>query len=106
VPSSLAAGDPRMEHEIKYLLPPQRTAPAKVALGAICRPDPSYPANHVMSLYFDNLRLGDAIVYTNAVWACDPQPRLSGPRQSSSRPPGPPAAVDCRAAAAGRWRRG
>ncbi len=46
-----------MEHEIKYVLPPERTAPAAVALNALCRPDASYPANYVMSLYFDNLRL-------------------------------------------------
>lgn len=46
-----------MEHELKYLLPPARTAPAAAALGALCRPDPRYPANYVMSLYFDTLRL-------------------------------------------------
>lgn len=46
-----------MEHEIKYLLPPRHTAPAAVALGSLCRPDPRYPANFVLSLYFDTLRL-------------------------------------------------
>jgi hypothetical protein len=46
-----------LEHEIKYVLPPPRTAPAVAALGALCRPDPSYPANYVLSLYYDNLRL-------------------------------------------------
>lgn len=46
-----------MEHEIKYLVPPHRTTPVAVALGALCRPDPNYPANWVLSLYYDNLRL-------------------------------------------------
>ncbi len=46
-----------LEHEIKYVLSPQRTAPAAVALGALCRSDPRYPANFVMSLYFDTLQL-------------------------------------------------
>lgn len=46
-----------MEHEIKYLLPPERVAPAAMALGALCRPDPRHPVNQVLSLYYDTLAL-------------------------------------------------
>lgn len=45
-----------MEHEIKYLVSPERTAPIATALAALCRPDPRYPANYVLTLYYDTLR--------------------------------------------------
>lgn len=42
-----------LEHEIKYLLPPSRIAPALACLRSLCRPDPVYPSNEVHSLYYD-----------------------------------------------------
>ena len=53
----MTATDADTEHEIKYAVSPRRAAAAKVALDALCRPDPRYPVNFVMSLYYDTLRL-------------------------------------------------
>ena len=53
----LSAMDAPPEHELKYALSPRRTAAAGTALAALCRPDPSYPVNWVLSLYYDTLRL-------------------------------------------------
>lgn len=45
--------EPALEHEIKFLVPPARAAAALACLRSLCRPDPVYPANHVLSLYYD-----------------------------------------------------
>lgn len=53
----MPAIDDHPEHEIKYALSSRRIAAAGAALAALCRPDPRYPVNQVLSLYYDTLRL-------------------------------------------------
>ena len=44
------------EHELKFALPPHRTALLEAVLRQICRPDPRYPAGIVTSIYYDTPR--------------------------------------------------
>lgn len=51
--SGPAGEEADLEHEIKFLLPVTRVAPALACLNSLCRPDAKYPANEVHSLYYD-----------------------------------------------------
>lgn len=51
--SGPAGEEAELEHELKFLLPASRIAPALTCLSKLCRPDPKYPANEVHSLYYD-----------------------------------------------------
>lgn len=54
LPRPIAAdSDSTLEHEIKYFVPPARTAAVLACLRSLCRPDPRYPSNRVLSLYYD-----------------------------------------------------
>jgi hypothetical protein len=46
-----------LDHELKFTFPRSLTASASVALESLCRRDARFPANYVMSLYYDNRRL-------------------------------------------------